>query len=160
MSEEKKVVLVVESYATNEYADSPSWAKLVIDQALLDKIQNLAGICNAHDLCEVSQYHDVDWDEKGIELRLRGDRLLVSSTIFWFSAYPKYGDYFIETRSIAIQSLVSVFEAVTSGKAVSEVSGEFFYADGIVFYDASCSESLSERYFEDLSEEVEQSDLS
>src|SRR5690606_11712842 len=57
------VTLYVSAFATDEWGETPGWAKVDIDQPLVDALLEARALCERNDLTEAAQYWHVDWDE-------------------------------------------------------------------------------------------------
>lgn len=145
--------LVVEAYATDEYGEGPSWADVTVTPEFLQTLERLRRVCQDEKLESVTVPQGPDrWDLED-DLRIRDDSLRVYRDDFWFEAHPKHSDYSVETRSILIDHLVQVARKIASGDAENPLPDGFWIRNGIVFYDASCPEDLSDSYFEEDEEE-------
>lgn len=105
-------------YATDEYGDCPSVARITIDDALVDRLTKLSQLCIDHGLNRVAVYGGPDaWGpaEESEDLRLQGDELVVDHDSFWFSTTPKHASYSIETRMIHFGELQRALEATPDG---------------------------------------------
>lgn len=100
------VTLYVEAHTTDEYDQGPDWAKITLDQPLLERIKTLQKLCEDNNLESVQVDSSVDmWGPGTIEedLRVRGTSMVVDSESFWFKGFPKYSAN-IETGIIYTES--------------------------------------------------------
>lgn len=94
--------LVVKAYATSEYGDSPSFAVVDVTPELVDNLQRLSAVCTGNGLSQVQTYDSPDeWDQED-DLRLRGYTLHVDGSSFYYSAYPKHCNYYVNTSLLDI----------------------------------------------------------
>lgn len=148
--------LVVEAYATDEYGEGPSWAEVTVTPGFLQTLERLRRVCQDEKLESVTVPQGPDrWDLED-DLRIRGDSLRVWRDDFWFEAHPKHRDYSVESRSIFIDDLVRIAARVASNDTENPLPSGFTVRKGIYFYDASDSEDLADRYFEEREEEFEE----
>lgn len=130
--------LFVSASSTDEYGDSPAYAAFEVDEEFVTGIKRLQSVVTEHKLHSVSTWGSPDSWQRGEDLRLRGDKLVVNDTTFWFSAYPKYGSYHVETLSMSIAALEQLFEGkpnpdefqIDEGNAYYGISPEDVADDG------------------------------
>lgn len=105
-------------HATSEYGDHPRFARLTIDQALIDHLTQLSALCIEKQLNRVTVNGSPDaWGaaEDTEDLRLQGDELVVDLDSFWFTSDPKHADYSIETEMLSYRELKTALEAYPDG---------------------------------------------
>lgn len=140
----KTVQLMMEVHATVEFGDSPEFAVVEITQDFLDRLGVLSALCKSNGLESVSvSAGPASWHREE-ELRITGDSLRVFGDVFWFEAYPKHGNYQIETQSVDIPALTDI--AHDPGKQRDATSGLEFH-DGFLIA-SSFPEELAARYHE------------
>ncbi|MBC2731196.1 hypothetical protein [Thiobacillus sp.] len=140
----KTVQLMMEVHATVEFGDSPEFAVVEITQDLLERLGVLSALCKSNGLESVSvSAGPASWHREE-ELRITGDSLRVFGDVFWFEAYPKHGNYQIETQSVDIPALTDI--AHDPGKQRDATSGLEFH-DGFLIA-SSFPEELAARYHE------------
>ena len=146
--------LVVEAYATNQYDEGPSWAEVTVTPEFLQTLERLRRICQDENLESVTIPQGPDrWDMEDV-LWIRNDSLQTWRDNFWFEAYPKYGDYSVETRSILIDHLIRVARKIADNDVENPLPNDFVIRNGIVFYDVSDPENLADSYFEETKDET------
>lgn len=107
------VDVIFEAYADGD-GDGPIYATKSVSEAFIQRILNLQAICLEHRLDEVrvggapNQWGPGDVKQ---DLQLRGPKLVVTDDEFWFTDYPKHGDYSIETRACPIDDFVQQVRA-------------------------------------------------
>ena len=140
--------LVVKAYATSEYGDSPSFAVVDVTPELVAHLNHLREVCVGNCLSQVQTRNGPDeWDLED-DLRLRGDTLHVDDTGFYYSAYPKHGDYTVETPALDIVWLKELLD-----------KGEHPYfkvIDGIAYYPDSEADDLRDMYIDATEGEAEE----
>jgi hypothetical protein len=108
------VTVFVDSFAENEYGDGPSFAKIEVDDAFIERLRKLQSICEQYNFSEVRVYASPEmWGPNGIEdeLRLQCAELVVSMRSFYFTNYPKYGNYAIMSRGLDIDQFCREVQA-------------------------------------------------
>lgn len=98
------------------HGDGPRWASFTINNAWLAELQKVSTVVrdNKFDLAKVSE--GAVWDNED-NYRMRCDRLAITDHSFWFSAYPKHANYYMETTAISFSDLVkAVTDAMTNGQ--------------------------------------------
>jgi hypothetical protein len=123
-------ILVAQARAANEFGEGPEYAEIRVTPQFVEKLVRLSRLCEEHGLRSVTTGDAaVDrWDQED-ELRIRGDSLRVYGDDFWFEAYPKYGNYNVETVAISIADLASVATLSTEGAGFHRVGDKVFYVD-------------------------------
>ncbi len=140
----KTVQLMMEVHATVEFGDSPEFAVVEITQDFLDRLGVLSALCKSNGLESVSvSAGPASWHREE-ELRITGDSLRVFGDMFWFEAYPKHGNYQIETQSVNIPALTDITR--DPGKQRDDTSGLEFHDDFLIA--SSFPEELAARYHE------------
>ena len=140
----KTVQLMMDVHATDEFGDTPEFAIVEITQDLLERLGVLSALCKRNGLESVSvSAGPASWHREE-ELRITGDSLRVFGDVFWFEAYPKHGNYQIETQSVDIPALTDI--ARDPGKQRDATSGLEFH-DGFLIA-SSFPEELAARYHE------------
>lgn len=120
--------LVVKVYATSEYGDAPSFAAVDVTPELVAHLNHLSEVCAGNCLSQVQTHNGPDaWDLED-DLRLRGDTLHVDDTRFYYSAYPKHGDYTVETCSLDIDWLEELLEK-GEHPCIRVIEGVAYYPD-------------------------------
>lgn len=117
----KAVKVVVGAYGTSDNGDAPSYAAFEVTQALLDKLAKLVKVCGEHVLTEARVTGYPNWGPGDIEDELRlqnGEMVVLPGGSFWFTDYPKYGDYRIESRGADIAAIQVAFDSATDGEVV------------------------------------------
>lgn len=112
----KTVRIVVGAFATCDDGDGPMYALFRVNEAWLAKLDGLRAVCKIHDLTEARIAGSPDWAPGAVaqELRLQnGELVVLPDGAFWFTDYPKYGGYQIETRALDI---AQVREALNQGE--------------------------------------------
>lgn len=102
-------IVYIEAYACGENGDGPQYAKLEITSEFIERLKKLQALCVEHGLSELRVYRAPEaWGPGDVEeeLQLSCAELVVTNSSFWFTDYPKYGDYSIETRSQEIEEFV------------------------------------------------------
>jgi hypothetical protein len=144
---ERPLTLYVEAFACDEYGESPTWAKLTINQEFVDALLRLQGVCKSNNLHMVSEYWPVDAWQDDDNYRMRGETLEVTDGNWWIKAYPKHVDYNCETRMIGVKELVEILD----GSA--PLNGRYWVRKGdVLVYDSSGEAS---RMLDSLIEEGE-----
>lgn len=118
---EKSITIVMRAYATSDNSDSPGYATAEISECYLNKLEQLLVVCKENQLSQVRQDAGPDWGPGSVtdDMRLRGDVLVVSRHgDMWYSAYPKYGDFDVETGMIEIANIRKEFESAETGAVV------------------------------------------
>ncbi len=102
-------LVYIEAHATTDEGDSPSFASLRVGDAFRGKLLEMKDLLKAYGLSEVRIRAGADWGPGDIEdeLRLEGHELVVAGNTFWFTAYPKHGNYSVETKSQEIDTFVA-----------------------------------------------------
>ena len=111
----------IEAYASSDYGDGPTFAKVLVTPELLDKLRKLSGLCVEHGLSELRVYDSPElWGPGEIEseLRLICGELVVTKSSFWFVDQPKNAEYHIETRAQEIEDFFKAIADDTSGVAL------------------------------------------
>jgi hypothetical protein len=92
--------IFVKAHITSNYGDGPSFAKIVVTEAFIERLERLTALCKSERLSEVRVTDGPDlWGGCDQEsLRLRCPELVVSCGSFWFNDRPKHMDYDIQTR--------------------------------------------------------------
>lgn len=107
--------IIIEAYACDDYGDGPCFAKVIVNDFLVEKIKTLASIIEEHGLSEVRVYMSPeDWGPSKVvdELRLQGGELVViPGGDFWFTDKPKHADYSVETRAVSLDTVLKGIEA-------------------------------------------------
>ncbi|HCF4079464.1 hypothetical protein [Pseudomonas aeruginosa] len=131
-----KRTLVLSAFCTADSDDGPEFAVINDAHHLLVEVKRLEKLCTENNLSEARVYFGPDWGPGDVEdeLRLQCGELVVCPTSFWFSDYPKYADYKIESTNVDIPSLESAL--------AEEGSGCIFMGDN--------TDDMKERYTEDL----------
>lgn len=140
----KTVQLLMEVHATDEYGDAPEFAVVEITQDFLERLSVLSALCKSNGLESVSVSAGPESWHREEELRITGDSLRVFGDVFWFEAYPKHGNYQVETQSVDIPALTDI--ARDPGKQRDDTLGLEFH-DGILIA-SSFPEELADRYRE------------
>jgi len=147
MKKQKTVKVLLDAYGTSEYGDEPSYAVCEVTQKFITRLEELQRLCDTADLTEVRAVGSPEWGPGNIdeELRLQNGELVVSSNSFWFTDYPKYGEYTIETGICIISALKEAFDANPDDALVNlaedqEAVLELYQAE---LEGNSCDESLS-----------------
>lgn len=123
--------LVIEAYAVSEFGDGPAHAEVTVDPTFIDRLVRLCRLCKENDLESVTVAAAADrWDNQE-ELRIRGDSLRVFGGAFWFEAHPKHADYGVETRSIEIDTLLTI---VAAGSNAPPADQCFRWSNGRLYY--------------------------
>ncbi|MBU0501442.1 MAG: hypothetical protein KJ558_10125 [Gammaproteobacteria bacterium] len=127
--------LVVDAYATNEFADPPGFAVITVDTTFLRVLTRLRRVLAENSLDDVGfTYYPKQW-HRDEELRIQGDALRVTSGgNFWLEGRLKHCDWSVETRPIDIDDFLKV---VSDGPAVEPKEPEFRWVDGRLFYGSS-----------------------
>ena len=115
---DKTVKLVVDAFATDEYADGPSYAVITVTRKLLNRLAELVHVCKEHGLSEARFTGYPVWGPGDIddELRLQnGEMVILPGGSVWYTDYPKFGDYRIESRADSISGLTAAFESNSDG---------------------------------------------
>lgn len=98
----------VKAFCTGDFGEGPSFAKMTVDEAFLDQLESLRGLCEEEGLSEVRVTSGPTmWggcDENA--LRLQCPEMVVSCNSFWFNDQPKHVDYEIQTRAQTIGQFV------------------------------------------------------
>jgi hypothetical protein len=107
---EANIVLVGAHATSDALPMSPTFAAILVDEELIQRIESLARLCQAHGLTEarVSACPQA-WGPGEIEEELRlqdGELVVVRNGSFWFSDQPKHGDCHIETDILDVPRLV------------------------------------------------------
>lgn len=140
----KTVQMVVEVHATNEFGDTPQFAVVELTPAFFERLGELSALCRRYGLESVSvSAGPASWHREE-ELRITGDSLRVFGDMFWFEAYPKHGNYQIETQSVNIPALTDITR--DPGKQRDDTSGLEFHDDFLIA--SSFPEELAARYHE------------
>jgi len=140
----KTVQLMMDVHATDEFGDAPEFAVVEITQDFLERLGVLSALCKRNGLESVSvSAGPASWHREE-ELRISGDSLRVFGDVFWFEAYPKYGNYHVETQSVDIPALADI--ARDPGKQRDATSGLEFH-DGFLIA-SSFPEEVAARYHE------------
>jgi hypothetical protein len=125
----KPFTLVVRARAVSEFVEAPEYAEIHVTPQFVEKLARLSRLCKEHGLRSVTTGDAVErWDQED-ELRIRGNSLRIYGDDFWFEAYPKYGNYNVETVAISIADLASVATLSTEGAGFRRVGNKVFYAD-------------------------------
>lgn len=140
----KNVQLIMEVHATDEFCDAPEFAVMEITQDFLERLGVLSTLCKSNGLESVSvSAGPARWHRED-ELRITGDSLRVFGDVFWFEAYPKHGNYQVETQSVDIPALTDIVR--DPGKQREDTPGLEFH-DGFLIA-SSFSEELAATYHE------------
>lgn len=119
--------LYVPVSSTDEYGESPSYAIFKVDEEFVAGIKRLQAVVTEHKLQSASIWGSPDTWHREEDLRLRGDKLVVTDTTFWFSAYPQYGSCHVETLSMSVASLDRILDG-------GPLPDEFVVNDGNAYY--------------------------
>lgn len=102
-------VVVLAAHSTADSSDMPEYCAFTVNADLIDKINQLVGFCQEHELSQVNFTANPDvWGPVGVEenARLQGGELVVcASGGFWFSDAPRHGDSYFESEPINIEEL-------------------------------------------------------
>lgn len=127
--------LILEAYAKGDGA-GPSWARLVLVPEYMQHIEHLSNLCTENSIHSVTTLEGPDeWDNE-VDLRLRGDELVISGTSLWLECCPKHGSYECETRITEIDTLRKAM--------VGESDGESIVEGDIVFQNRTVKEAYTE----------------
>lgn len=145
--------LYVEAYACDDWAESPSWLKLHVTEALVTKLHSLQTLVLKQGLDVSQESYEGEWGEAD-HLSLRNDELHVQSDQFWFTAVPKHGSVEVECRYIAFDELYALIERGEQANI-----SYFAWCDGKLFRDSNSAKSLAESLCEDGTLDLEESRL-
>ena len=140
--------LITKAYAMNEYGEGPSFAVIDLTPELIQRLESLHQICKDHNLHRAVVWGSPEaWDQEN-ELRLRGDTLQVDDQgeAHW-AAYPKYGDYLVETSAIRVEWLKLLL-----------ADGQHPYVrvlEGIAYYPDSEADDLQAMYLNNIEAQEE-----
>lgn len=119
--QEKSITIVVGAFADDDCGDGPEFAYTDVDQKLLALVDKLVQLCKEHQLSEVHYTFYPEWGPGDIdaELRLQNGELVVTANgSFWFTDYPKCGNYRIQSRRQDVKALSEVFLLAEHGATV------------------------------------------
>ena len=117
----KTITMVIGAYGTDEYGDTPDFAYAKVDQSFVELVEQLVLLCKEHKLNTAHYAFSPVWGPGDIEgdLRLQNGEIVVTANgSFWFTDYPKYGNYHIESRAIDATTLRETFLAAEEGSTV------------------------------------------
>ena len=125
-----------EAYACFDMGESPGWAKVAFNQALLDQILATQALCLEKKLDHIALDFYAAWEDVQ-DLQIRDTQLIVTEYSFWLRASPRYVDYHVETRSIEIEHLRG---ALASPPARNECLA---WADGVLFAEGTSAKQFA-----------------
>lgn len=99
--------------SSNEFAETPEWAKIVITQAKLDYLQDRLRVVKANKLASLRQWgYPEEWStDEDEDFRVESYYLECDEYgQFFYEARPKHGDYTFETRSIELDELLTALK--------------------------------------------------
>jgi len=140
--QEKSITIVTGAFADSDYGDGPEFAYTDVDQKFLALVEKLVQLCKEHQLNEVRYSFHPTWGPGDIDTELRlqnGELVATANGGFWFTDYPKHGNYCIQSRAQDVEELSEVFLVAEHGATV-------FLTD---------DDSVRERYEEHLSDTEE-----
>ncbi len=120
-TENKSITVVMGAYATDDDGDGPSFAYIQVNQGFVDHVEKLVQICSEHKLNAAHFALAPHWGPGDIEEELRlqnGEIVVTANGSFWFTDYPKYGNYHIESRAIDATKLRDAFLSAENGATV------------------------------------------
>jgi hypothetical protein len=120
--------LVVKAQATDEFGEGPDYAEVSVTPEFIEHLLRLSRLCEEHGLESVTTQDGVNRWDREVELRISGNSLRVWGDTFWFEAWPKHVDYYVETAAIDIANLVSVAVLSTESDYFRRVGDRVFYA--------------------------------
>lgn len=133
VSIERPLTVYVEAFAVNESGPDPRWAKVHLDQVLLERILRLRELVRQEQLVAVSDGKAPvwSWDCKGTSGqtgRFRVQRLEVREEGFYFSAVLGDADYEIDTRPLNFGALFKAIAGSDEGPICQRVGDVIIYA--------------------------------
>lgn len=117
----KTITVVIGAFGTGVSGDAPDYASTKVDLSFLEQVEKLVQLCNEHQLNAVHYGLEPQWGPGDIENELRlqnGEIVATASGKFWFTDYPKDGNYHIETRAIDATALRDSFFSAADGETV------------------------------------------
>lgn len=101
--------------STGDAIDYPLWMHTQLDQDLVELVARHTKLLRQHGLSEVESWVYPLWEGA---ISMTSDALNVSTSGFWWSAYPKYGNHMVETVRVDFATLASaIAEAVAAGRS-------------------------------------------
>lgn len=105
-------------HATDESGDAPLFIKVEVDEAFKAKLRRLTAACLACDLTEARVWlSNATWLPEDVvdDLRLSGEELVVAGAMsphpyFWFTCWPKHGNYRCETPLSDVEGFLDAVE--------------------------------------------------
>lgn len=145
--------LYTDAFVTDEFGEGPSWARIVIDEAFLERLLTMRRIAAKHRLSDVSEYCEPDsWSPWAVNplgmSQVQNAELQVTEKSFWFCAPVKHTDYAVESRGIWFKDLL----AAISGPEHFEDAPYTRHGNVIVF---GVSEESRADFIEELLEDGE-----
>lgn len=125
------VTVYVSAFSVTESGGAPDWARIELDEELLELLRKGASVSAREELEHVSfDRNPTDW---------QGDdrinwSMFVSARDFWYHGYPKYDDP-VETRAIELRRL---FDLIRAGCGQTDF-GDGAWVDGKIYWDASAN---------------------
>lgn len=119
--QDKTITVVIGAYGTDDDGDAPEFAYTKVDQKFVDLVEKLVQLCNEHQLNAAHYALAPQWGPGDIaeELRLQNAEIVATANgSFWFTDYPKYGNYHIESRAIDATALRDAFFSAADGETV------------------------------------------
>ncbi|MCC5612036.1 hypothetical protein LC612_36215 [Nostoc sp. CHAB 5834] len=104
---EKPFTWLMPAFSTDEFGESPEWAKLEVTQAFVDHIHNLQTTAIRNSVETTVDYYPDEW---GFDIRISFSSLIVDKTSFYFRAAVKHSSEYVETRMIEIKDFFQAFE--------------------------------------------------
>jgi hypothetical protein len=103
---EKPVNLYLEVGSSDEFGESPIWARIELSDAWLTQLQQLASLCHQRNLYSTSVSSGCDEWEREEYFRMNVQELFVDKEWFWIQAYPKHSNHSVSTLPITIEHLL------------------------------------------------------
>lgn len=138
---EKPFTLVVAASNTDEFGDSPEWAKVEVNQEFVNSLHKYQTIAIRDSLDASINDEPNEW---GGDLRYAFCTLEIDKTCFYFRAAVKHSSEYVETRSIEIKEF---FRAIENPRDLNV--SHMGWADGVLFSEGNSAKKFA-RYLLDM----------
>jgi hypothetical protein len=136
----KPVTLYLRAYANDENADSPSWAKVVLDNEMLQKLLRAESLClqEKYATARLESVMPETWEDEE-SFRPTDECAVVGPYLgFWFEMLPKHGRHTCETDYVDFRDLAKLLQ---EGESAS--NPYFAWCDGVLIRDGNSARDLA-----------------
>jgi hypothetical protein len=130
-------MLYMEAFSCYEFGESPGWARIRVDQALMTTLLENQALCRERGLEHLATAPNlIEWGDQD-NLNVRDEDLMVGKRSLWYRGRPKHAEYYVETRIIEIAELLKAIQDP------SHCDGSIAWADGILFKSSDSAKTFA-----------------